>query len=1241
MSSYNRQLYIRRTYLFCASAIKLYTRSTLVALLGLFYSFAASAGLSLADTHKFYIVDLNSDGHADVYLQGQRPLGVTKIGSMILAYQKPAPTGYSMYLDVLSSTYQSPVTAQNSLIDELAAIELVLGDNYFVGDYDGDGDEDVLILSEHQRTAVIVADPDSSGLQIISQHHDDQLVASLLGHHSSVSTVDHNGDGADDMLVYNTLGYVQDVFLGGSSGLSGSNSKVNTLPAVIASIQDFAGDDVSSNVRVADTVVLSAQASDTDGVIKHVSFYLGNQLIETQHVAPYEYLWIPTEGQHTFRVVAEDNEGAIAESTISTNLVTDPLASASVHEKTQYTYTESGQLQRVDGLRDDVADITRFEYDSLNNLSAIENALGQRRLFQAYNEQGKPAKITDENGVVTNYSYSPRGWLLSVTRISPDGDSDKNEVTTYIYNSVGLVTKTTLPTGAFLQYTYDAARRVTATENSLGERIEYTLDAAGNRTGELIKAGDTNIKMTLSRTYDELNRVIGLVNSTGQTTAFTYDANGNRLSDTNALNHTTSQSVDALNRVELVMDALNQNVTYAYDSQDRITSVIDPRGVQTNYGYDAFDNLVSQTSPDTGTATFTYDAAGNLLSKIDARGISTQYQYDALNRLVSITHPSSPTLNKTYTYDSTSNGNQGVGHLTSIQDGSGGIDYVYDHLGRIATEVRTIDGVSYTNSYSYDKSNQIISQQSPIGISLNITRNIEGKITGLSADYPTTNGVTTQLLASGIAYLPYGPMTGLTYGNGITLNRSFDQDYRLTQQAVSGIETLDYAYNPVNSITAIDRIQEPTKSQEFEYDALQRLTREDGSEGSKDYIYDAVSNRTQRDWLKTDASTDTQSISYASDSNKIATEDGVAVIYDAVGNITQRSSGLGLQSFFYDDQARLNSVHLDGQEVIANGYNSLGQRDQKLVTVDGESVLTVFHYGLNGKLLGESVRDADTGKKTRSKAIVWLEEAPIAQLVIHYSADESIESSKWFYLHPDHLNTPRVASDTSQSVVWRWESDAFGLGEPESDPDGNGELITINLRFPGQYYDKETGYYYNYYRDYDPSLGRYIQSDPIGLLGGLNTYGYVYQNPLIYIDPYGLDASGAVTVSVNAGIGVGVNGKVTVSSSGVSGYVGVGVGVGLGVSVTGGVKGGNSEGFGVSTSVSANAGAGPGVSGNITSGTNGASGFGGVGVGLGAGATATIGIGGPIITWPTPDSKSYCALNPSAPICKPDPDDCP
>ena len=110
-----------------------------------------------------------------------------------------------------------------------------------------------------------------------------------------------------------------------------------------------------------------------------------------------------------------------------------------------------------------------------------------------------------------------------------------------------------------------------------------------------------------------------------------------------------------------------------------------------------------------------------------------------------------------------------------------------------------------------------------------------------------------------------------------------------------------------------------------------------------------------------------------------------------------------------------------------------------------------------------------------------------------------------YYIHTDHLNTPRRISRASDNqIVWRWDNGPFGRHTANEDPDGDSQLFTFSLRYPGQCYDEETGLHYNYFRDYDPNTGRYIESDPIGLEGGLNTYKYVRGNPLSYFDSKGL-----------------------------------------------------------------------------------------------------------------------------------------
>ncbi len=159
--------------------------------------------------------------------------------------------------------------------------------------------------------------------------------------------------------------------------------------------------------------------------------------------------------------------------------------------------------------------------------------------------------------------------------------------------------------------------------------------------------------------------------------------------------------------------------------------------------------------------------------------------------------------------------------------------------------------------------------------------------------------------------------------------------------------------------------------------------------------------------------------------------------------------------------------------------NALGQRLAK--TTGGAT--TIFVYDEQGRLLGEY---DGTGKLIQET--VWLEDLPIATL--RPTGSGNPPPIAVYYVHPDHLGSPRAITRPIDNVfVWRWDNvDPFGANPPNENPAGLG-AFKYALRFPGQYYDAETRTHYNYFRDYDPSIGRYEQSDPIGLAGGFNTYG--------------------------------------------------------------------------------------------------------------------------------------------------------
>ena len=131
-------------------------------------------------------------------------------------------------------------------------------------------------------------------------------------------------------------------------------------------------------------------------------------------------------------------------------------------------------------------------------------------------------------------------------------------------------------------------------------------------------------------------------------------------------------------------------------------------------------------------------------------------------------------------------------------------------------------------------------------------------------------------------------------------------------------------------------------------------------------------------------------------------------------------------------------------------------------------------------------------------------------------------AAQLYFIHPDHLNTPRLITNNVGQAVWRWDqTDPFGGNPPNENPSGLG-TFTCNLRLPGQYFDKETNTHYNYFRDYDPGIGRYIQPDPLGLDGGVNIYAYGDGSPIAYVDPDG----SIVLVPWAAGIGAVLGGFV-------------------------------------------------------------------------------------------------------------------
>ena len=304
--------------------------------------------------------------------------------------------------------------------------------------------------------------------------------------------------------------------------------------------------------------------------------------------------------------------------------------------------------------------------------------------------------------------------------------------------------------------------------------------------------------------------------------------------------------------------------------------------------------------------------------------------------------------------------------------------------------------------------------------------------------------------------------------------------------------SLGYGYDPVGSITELKNGTGSTVLAKYAYDALGRLTQtQDGATGTpiETYAYDATGNRTA---LTTSAGT--ASYTYPATSHRLTAVDGESRTHDAAGNTTS----IGIKTFTYSDANRMNTVKQGNATLESYGYNHRGERVLR-TPAGGAAQITLYDEA--GQWLGNY---SATGQAQQQA--IWLDNYPVALLTVPVTGVPALA-----YVQPDHLGTPRVVIDPVRNVsIWQWsnKSEVFGNQIPSTDPDGDGVAFELALRFPGQQATDASGLFYNYQREYESRVGRYTQSDPIGLIGGISTFTYVGSNPQMAIDPEGLEGIG-------------------------------------------------------------------------------------------------------------------------------------
>lgn len=687
--------------------------------------------------------------------------------------------------------------------------------------------------------------------------------------------------------------------------------------------------------------------------------------------------------------------------------------------------------------------------------------------------------------LTTNMREQFGGKAIYIYGISPVGG------TNLLLNNSGTFTVSKMPPPpvGFVRYTYNLNSQVTKIESG----IEYyssdsslTLAAAGsssklNTGNEGIAAcypdcyeptpSPTTTATVLIQSsqyidYDANGFVAAKRGNNSQVVRYTYNANGDLETVTDALGRVTRYEYDAHRQLSHVVDAANGHVWTTYDVLGNATRVQDPKGNVTAYAYDGFGHLWAQTSPDTGTTRFEWNTSGQRNKMTRQDGSWLAYEYDALGR---ITSAGNGATIRYYSYDWCQNG---AGLLCGLALGTPAGTENWTHFGYSAQGELTVRRDSVYGSddwtgYAYDGAGRFTGVSYPSGISVGYGYNT-GQLTTVTA----TIGATTQVVLDKAYYQPFGAIGGWSYGNGLARRYSYDLDGRLTGVSVGDdasvvVQSLGFEFNAGSEMTRITNGVDPNQTMNLGYDALSRLT----TANTASIGYDAVGNRTFFNAL-------TYGVDPASNRLQYSVDPSLTRYFNtnANGNIYAYTGTDGVYNALTYDAFNRVSSHARAGAATTYSYNALDQRVGKSI---GSSR---FIYGSHSELLAEN-------KSGIWSSYVWLN----GELV------GVVRNNQLYYVHSDQVSRPEAVTNSAKSVVWRANNTPFNRGI-KADTFGG-----LSLGFPGQYWDAESGLWHNGFRSYEPTLGRYLQADPLGLAAGLNPYVYVGNNPLSFVDSLGLD----------------------------------------------------------------------------------------------------------------------------------------